>query len=58
MRRQRNRFQIKEHEKSPEKELNEMEASKLPDTEFKTMVIMILKGLTDYKELSENYNKM
>ena len=40
------------------KELNEMEASKLPDTEFKTMVIMILKGLTDYKELSENYNKM
>ena len=26
---------MKEHEKSPEKELNEIEASKLPDTEFK-----------------------
>ena len=45
MRRQRNRFQIKEHEKSPEKELNEMEASKLPDTGFKTMVIRMLKEL-------------
>ena len=31
MRRQRNRPQMKEQEKSPEKELNEMEASKLPD---------------------------
>ena len=44
MRRQRNRSQMKEQEKSPE-ELNEMEASKLPDTEFKTMVIRMLKEL-------------
>ena len=34
---------MKEHEKSPEKELNEMEASRLPDTQFKTMVIRVLK---------------
>ena len=29
---------MKEQEKSTKKELNKMEASKLPDTEFKTMV--------------------
>ena len=42
--------QMKEQEKSPEKELNEMEANKLPDTEFKTMVIRMLK------ELLEDFN--
>ena len=31
--------QMKEQEKSPEKELNKMEASNLPDTEFKNMVV-------------------
>ena len=40
-------------------ELNKMEVSKLSDTEFKIMVIRMLKELTDnYKELSENYNSM
>ena len=42
---------MKEQEFS-QKELNEMEASKLPDIEVKTMVIRMLK------ELSENYNSM
>ena len=37
--------QIKEQEKSPEKELDEMEATKIPDAEFKTMAIRMLKGL-------------
>ena len=33
-----------------------MEVSKISDTEFKIMVIKMLKELTDnYKELSENY---
>ena len=46
-------------EESPQKELNEMEASKLSDIEFKKMIIRMLKELTDtYKELSENYNNM
>ena len=41
------------------KELNEMEASKQSDIEFKRMVIRMLKELTDtYKELSEKYNSM
>ena len=36
-------FQMKEHEKTPGKGLNEMEASNLPDTEFKTLVMRMLK---------------
>ena len=43
---------MKEEKKSPEKELNEMETNKLPDTDFKTMVIKMLK------EHSENFNNM
>ena len=41
--RQRNRSKMKEQNKSPGKGLNEMEASKLPDTQFKTMVMRMLK---------------
>ena len=48
---------MKEQEKSPEKEPNEMEVSNLPDTEFKTLVARMhkeLRGRMD--ELSENVN--
>ena len=46
-------------EESSVKELNEMEASKLLDIEFKRMVIRMLKELSDnYKELNGNYNSM
>ena len=47
---------MKEQKKPPEKELNEMEASKQLDTEFKTMVIRLLKDLNNesFKGLSEN----
>ena len=37
----RNIHQMKEEEKSSEKELNEMEASNLSDTEFENMVIRL-----------------
>lgn len=37
--------QMKEQEKSPEKEASKMEASNLPNTEFKTMVLKMLKEL-------------
>ena len=43
--------QMKEQDKIPEKELNEMEANNLADAEFKTLVIRMLK------ELNENFNK-
>ena len=42
--------QIKEQIKIPEKELKEMEISNLSDAEFKTLVIRMLK------ELSEDLN--
>ena len=40
--------QVKEHNKTPEKELNKMETSNLLDAEFKTLVIRM------FEELSEN----
>ena len=36
---------MKEEQQSPEKELNEMEASNLSDIEFQVMVIMMPKEL-------------
>ena len=47
MRRQRNMAQMKELIKSPEKELNEIEISNLPDAEFKTLVIRMLKEISE-----------
>ena len=46
MGRQRKNLQLKGMEESPVKELNEMEASKLSDREFKRMVIRMPKELT------------
>ena len=40
--------QMKEQKKTPGKELNEMEISKLSDTNFKTLVIRMLKELNEY----------
>ena len=47
MRTQRNMAQMKEQIKTSEKELNEMEISNLSDAEFKTLVIRMLKELSD-----------
>ena len=52
MRRQRNMAQMKELIKTSEKELNKMEISNLSDAEFKTLVIRMLK------ELSEDLNSL
>ena len=50
---------MKEQEKSPETELNEMETSSLPDIESRKMFIRMLKTLSDnYKGFSENYKNM
>ena len=45
MKRQRNMAQMKEENKTIEKELNEMDISNLSDAEFKTPVIRILREL-------------
>ena len=39
--------QMKEQIKTPEKELKEMEISNLSDAEFKTLVIRMLKELSE-----------
>ena len=48
MRRQRNMAQVKEQNKTPEKELNEMDINNLSDAEFKTLVIRMLKEVIGY----------
>ena len=48
LRRQRNMAQMKEQNKIPGKELNEMEISILSDSEFKTLAIRMLKEITGY----------
>ena len=40
--------QMKEQNKTPEKELNETEIVNWPDAEFKTLVIRMLRELTEY----------
>ena len=47
MRRQRNMPQMKEQIKTPEKKLNKMERSNPSDAEFKTLVIRMLKELSE-----------
>ena len=51
MRRQRNMAQMKEQNKTPEKQVK-METSYLLDAEFKTLVIGVLNGL------SKNFNSI
>ena len=47
MRKQRNMLQTKQQEKTIENKLNEMEASNLPETAFKIMVIRMLSELRE-----------
>ena len=47
MRRQRNMAQMKKQIKTPEKGLNKMEIINLADAEFKTLVMRMLKELSE-----------
>ena len=38
-------FQIKEQDKTPEEQLNEVEIENLPDKEFKVMTVKMIKEL-------------
>ena len=53
MRKQGNVAQMKEQNKIPEKELNEMEITNLTDAEFKTVVIWMLKELIEHDNIME-----
>ena len=52
--RQRHRAQMKEQNKTPEEGLNKMEISNLSDAEFKTLVIRMLKELSE--DINSNNN--
>lgn len=47
--------QMKEHEKTPDKNSHQMEISNLLDKEFKEMVIRML---SKHKELRKHFNKV
>ena len=46
--------QMKELNKTPEKELNKMETSNLPGAEFKILVISLLKELSENLRSTKN----
>ena len=45
MRWQRNMFQTKEQDKTPEKQLNEVEIGNLPERQFRIMIVRIIQDL-------------
>ena len=45
MKRQRVMYQMKEQDKSPEKQLNEVEIGKLPEKEFRIMIVKMIQDL-------------
>ena len=50
--------QMKKQIKTPEKELNEMELSNLSNAEFKTLVIRMLKGLSEELSCKKAHSEM
>ena len=46
MRQQKNRFQMKEKEKTLEEELRDVEIGNLPEKEFRVMIIKVVKELS------------
>ena len=45
MKRQRTRYQMKEQDKTPEKQLNEVEIGNLPEKEFRIMIVKMIQDL-------------
>ena len=58
MKQQRNMFQMKEKDKTPEEELRKVEISNSPDKEFKVLIIKMLNNLgRKMDEHSDKFNK-
>ena len=56
MKRQRAMYQIKEQDKTPEKQQNEGEISNLPEKEFRIMMVKMIQDLR--KRMEANIEKM
>ena len=62
MKRQRAMYQMKEQDKTPEKQLNEVEIVNLPEKEFKIMIVKMIQDLgkrmeVKSKKMQEIFNK-
>ena len=56
MKRQRVMYQMKEQDKTPEKQLNEVERGNLPEKEFRIMILKMIQDLG--KRMEAKINKM
>ena len=45
MKRQRAKYQMKEQDKTPEKQLNEVEIGNLPEKEFRIMIVKMIQDI-------------
>ena len=62
MNRQRAMYQMKEQDKTPEKQLNEVEIGNLPEKEFRVMIGKMIQDLrkrmeAKFEKLQEMFNK-
>ena len=58
MRRQRNTTQMKEQIRNTEVQINEEEISKLPEKEFRIMIVKMIKNLENsMEEMQDQINK-
>ena len=62
MKRQRAMYQMKEQEKTPETQLNEVEIGNLPEKEFRIMIVKMIQDLgktmeVKIKKMQEMFNK-
>ena len=56
MKRQRTMYQMKEQDKTPEKQLNEVEIGNLPDKGFRIMIVKMIQDLR--KRMEAKIEKM
>ena len=62
MKRQRATYQMKEQNKTPEKQLNEVEIGNLPEKEFRIMIVKMIQDLrkrmeAKFEKMQEMFNK-
>ena len=62
MKRQRTIYQIKEQDKTPEKQLTEVEIGNFPEKEFRIMIVKMIQDLgkrmeAKIKKMQEMFNK-
>ena len=62
MKRQRAMYQMKEHDKTPEKQLSEVEIGNLPEKEFRITTVKMIQDLgkrmeAKIKKMQEMFNK-